>query len=166
MKLVVRARSTWWSTVAVATAVVAVVVTTQLVDDGSARARPQRGAVESHQAVRPTERQRKVAIRSGVRVVRAYLDTWRRSGLAAASQAFSVSEQQIEADVGTPRIRSGSVLGAEVWSWEPPDQFTLEVGLELHFDGDPGAWDEGDNGRFVTFTRTGGALRLSFATSP
>ncbi len=110
--------------------------------------------------------QQGTAVRAGVRTLRAYLDRWRRDGLTAASHAYAAADQQTDSDVGVPRLRSGSVLDATLSSWESPDRFTLEVSLDLHFDGDPLAWNDGENVRFVTLTRTDGALRLEFATSP
>jgi hypothetical protein len=110
--------------------------------------------------------QQKAAVDEGARTLQAFLDVWRRDGFTAASHAYAAADRRSDSDVGTPRLRSGSVLDANLSSWESPDHFTLEVSLDLHFVGDPVAWNEGENGRFVTVTRTDGALRLSFATSP
>lgn len=43
-----------------------------------------------------------------------------------------------------------------------------EATLELSFDGDPVAWSEGTNDRFVTLTWRGGAIpyEIAFATGP
>ena len=110
--------------------------------------------------------QRKAAVRTGVPVIRGFLDAYGRDGIIVAARRYLPADSQPDSAVGVPRLASGSVVSAEVSSWESPDHFTLEVGLDLHFDGDPLAWDEGRNLRFVTFTRTDGAFRLEFATSP
>jgi hypothetical protein len=110
--------------------------------------------------------QHKAALRAGVRTVQAFLDAYRREGLVVASRDYSASDQQVTSSAGVPRLSSGTVVDASVSSWNSPDDFTLEVTLDLHFDGDPLAWNQGLNDRFVTLTRTGGSLRLSFATSP
>ena len=165
---------TGWSIVAVAVAVVAVVVAVRVVGDDAAPTRSRSHeplttitpAAPSTMPAQADDAQRKASLRSGVQVIGAFLDAWRRDGAGAASEAYAVPEQQSISDVGVARLRSGSVLAATMSSWESPDQFTLEVSLDLHFDGDPLAWTEGTNDRFVTFTRTGDALRLAFATSP
>jgi hypothetical protein len=110
--------------------------------------------------------QRKAVLRSGVERIQGFLDAYRRDGIVVAARKYLAADAQLTSAVGVPRLASGSVVSAEVSSWESADQFTLEVGLDLHFDGDAGSWNEGHNDRFVSFTRTDGALRLDFATSP
>ena len=111
--------------------------------------------------------QRRAAVHAGVPVVQAFLDAYRRDGIVVAARKYLPPDSRPDTAAGVPRLASGTVTGAVVSSWESPDQFTLEVRLDLHFDGDPGAWNEGHNDRFVTFTRTDGALRIvEIATSP
>lgn len=106
-------------------------------------------------------------VQAGVAAIQAFLDTWRRDGLALATHRYLDADSQVPLSAtGLPRLRSGKALHTEVFSWESRDRFTLYVSLELHFSGDRMAWNEGENGRFITVTRTGGALRLAFATSP
>jgi hypothetical protein len=165
----------WWF-VAVAAGAIAVAVVVPLVGDGPARAPSPAGAPVESTATTPAtpstwqgppnDARRKAAVRTGVRVVEAFLDTWRRSGLSVASRTYAVPDQQLRSDAGAPRLRAGSVLDARVSSWESPDHFTLEMSLDLQFEGDPLAWTEGRNDRFVTIMRTAGARRLAFATSP
>jgi hypothetical protein len=47
------------------------------------------------------------------------------------------------------------------------DGTRFQVALDLRFDGDPVAWTQGHNDRFVYFTRKAGeGLAMSFATGP
>lgn len=102
-------------------------------------------------------------VQAAVATIQAFLDTWRRDGIAVASRDYSVSDQQAASG---PQLSAGKVLDASVSSWDSPDHFTLEVSLDLHFTGDPMAWNQGANDRFVTVTRDAKGFRLSFATSP
>lgn len=102
-------------------------------------------------------------VQAAVATIQAFLDTWRRDGIAVASRDYSVSDQQAASG---PQLSAGKVLDASVSSWDSPDHFTLEVSLDLHFAGDPLAWSQGANDRFVTVTRDAKGFRLSFATSP
>jgi hypothetical protein len=106
------------------------------------------------------------AIRAGSRAIQAFLDEWRTQGLLVASRHYATSDQMPESSAGLPRISSGTVLHTSLSSWASPEHFTLEVSLDLRFEGDPLAWDQGQNLRFVTVTRTGSETRLTFATSP
>lgn len=115
----------------------------------------------------PTDAADPKTVQAGVAVIQAFLDTWRRNGLALATRRYLDADSQLPPSAtGLPRITSGKVVRTEVFSWESRDRFTLYVSLDLHFSGDRMAWDEGENGRFVTVTRSGGAFRLAFATSP
>jgi hypothetical protein len=105
-------------------------------------------------------------VQAAVATIQAFLDTWRRDGIVVASRDYSVGDQQVAPGAGGPQLASGKVLDASVSSWDSPDHFTLEVSLDLHFTGDPLAWNQGANDRFVTVTRDAKGFRLSFATSP
>ena len=105
-------------------------------------------------------------VRSAVTAIQAYLDTWRRDGMFLAARQYVEKDAQPPSAVGLPRLSSGKVLHADLSSWESADHFTLEVALDLHIVGDPLAWNDGENDRFVTVTRDGGGFRLAFATSP
>ncbi|HEX2895759.1 MAG TPA: DUF4232 domain-containing protein [Marmoricola sp.] len=124
------------------------------------------GPTPSSPATPAETAEQRAAVHAGVATIQAFLDTWRRDGLTAASHAYAVPDQQTSSDIATPHLTAGSVGGAVLSSWRSADDFVLEVSLELHFEGNRYAWNEGENGRFVTLTRTDGALRLSFATSP
>ena len=175
----------WWTVGVVAAAVVAgIAVGTQLVGhDETANAPtaaqtvrpgdvvprtplPATDPTISTGATPPTSAQRTAAVRAGVATIRAYLDTWRRDGMFLAARRYLDADSQPQADVGLPRLSDGKVVHTGVSSWDSPDRFTLEVSLDLHFDGDPLGWNQGGNDRFVTVTRDGAGFRLSFATSP
>lgn len=100
--------------------------------------------------------------------VQSYLDTWIRDGCAAAATAYRGASEQASTARDCPRLISGRARLEEVHDWRSADDFTLLLALDLHFAGDPGAWGEGANERFVTFTRTtpGQAWALSLATGP
>lgn len=107
---------------------------------------------------------------SAITELKNYLATWASQGAAAAAERYLVTDQQISAgDNEGPRLRAGSVKDFTSHSAASLDNFTLLVTLTLEFDGTPhGNWAEGDNTRFVTFTRTQGDpdYRMSFATGP
>jgi len=99
--------------------------------------------------------------------VQAYLDSWRVDGPAISSQTYLVPDQQVTNDADGPHLASGRVTG--VRDAQPaPDGARFPVTLELPFDGDPIAWGQGSNDRFVTFTWRGGNIpyAMSFATGP
>jgi hypothetical protein len=99
--------------------------------------------------------------------LQAYLDAWRTDGPASASRAYLTADQQVPDDADAPHLRSGKVTG--VTDAEPTsDGQRFLATLELSFDGNPAAWGEGTNDRFVTFTPRAGAIpyEMAFATSP
>lgn len=95
-----------------------------------------------------------------------YLAAWRNQGAAVASQEFLVPDQRVGGDGLI--LRGGRVISYEPYSWASDNQFRLLVTLDLHFTGSPGAWSEGHNDRFVTFSRSIGQGRylMEFATGP
>jgi hypothetical protein len=113
-------------------------------------------------AVRPA------LVRSACRRIEGFVDTWREHGYVDASRRYVVPGQQVESELGLPRIVAGSVDRCVLFSAESPDRFILEADLTLHLRGDPLAWNEGVNTRFVTATRSSAVVpfRLELATSP
>mgnify|MGYP001410892111 CR=1 FL=1 len=98
--------------------------------------------------------------------VQAYLDAWRTDGLAAANERYLVPDQHAAGETG-PRLAHGSVT--KVAQTEvTPDGMVMLATLTLNFDGDSGAWGNGANDRWITFTWRGGSVPyvMSFATSP
>jgi hypothetical protein len=170
-------RRTWWSFGALVAAGLVVVMVWLGRDDATPpRTADEHPTTASNSASPDTQTdppkqtdgaQRRSAARAGRRLLRAHLETWRREGLFVASRRYLEAVSQPPSDVGLPRLSSGRVLHADVFSWASPDRFTLEVSLDLHFRGDPMAWNDGRNDRFVTFTGVDGALRIAdIATSP
>lgn len=99
--------------------------------------------------------------------LQAYLDAWRTQGPAVASRAYLATDQQLTDDTDAPHLKSGTVI--EVAAAQPTaDGQVFTATLELAFDGDPIAWSEGRNDRFVAFTWRGGDIpfAMSFATGP
>lgn len=82
--------------------------------------------------------------------LKTYLVDWQRSGPSSASNEYLVSSQQ----GGKVKLLSGKVTSYHPYSWTSTNKFTLLVGLDLHFSGSPGAWNEGDNDRYVIFVRS------------
>ena len=109
----------------------------------------------------------KRAVRATVDAVRHYLDTWVTDGPARAARSL-YPRTRVTSDQGLPRLLSGSLESFEVSRWRGPDAFTLQVTLDLRFDGSPYAWQRGLNERFVTPHRQGeaGPYLLELASSP
>jgi hypothetical protein len=99
--------------------------------------------------------------------VQRYLDVWAERGLVAAGR-FVVPEQRAARTDGTfPVLGAGEVTSYDVQRWNGPEDFVLQVELDLELDANRYAWNQGSNTRFVTVTRTeGGRSLLSFASSP
>lgn len=99
--------------------------------------------------------------------IQAYLDAWGSKGAAFASQAYLAADQQVNDDANAPHLISGRVIA--VTDPQPtPKGLRFQVALDLAFDGDPVAWAQGANERFVYFTPQDGpvAYAISFATGP
>ena len=176
------ARKTWWIATSAAAVAAAILGGTRIAtDDGRSTVAPAGNASPTAPAASPTPTSAPTrtsapdqavhadpkVVRAAVAAVEEFLDTWRRDGLAIASRRYLEADAQLPpSSAGLPRLSTGKVVHAEVSSWESPDRFTLEVRLDLHFSGDPMAWNDGDNDRFVTVRRDGAGFRLAFATSP
>jgi hypothetical protein len=93
-----------------------------------------------------------------------YFNYWHLVGPATASKLFLVPSQR----GGTVKLASGKVLSSHAVSWKSANDFTLLMSLDLHFDGWHGAWNEGKNDRFVTFTRAtlGQPFLMALNTGP
>lgn len=105
-----------------------------------------------------------VAMRAGASELQDYLNLWRVSGpKAAVAQYLSPSPGS-----NTLLLRSGTVTSWRPSAWTSSNRFTLLVTLDLHFIGSPGAWNVGENDRFVSFTKSTpfGAWRISIFTGP
>lgn len=101
-------------------------------------------------------------------LVQAYLDAWASRGLAAANAQY-LATPGAKPGTSTLRLISGHVTSSNVFCVGNPRVFVLIVSLDLHFPGgDGGAWGEGANTRFVTFTRNNATepFRLSLSTGP
>jgi len=92
---------------------------------------------------------RQAAFKAGANELRDYLNYWRLAGPSRASRLFLVRSQR----EGTVKLASGHVLNYRSYSFTSVNDFTLMVSLDLHFEGWHGAWSDGTNDRFVTFTR-------------
>jgi hypothetical protein len=93
-----------------------------------------------------------------------YLNYWHLVGPATASKLFLVSSQRD----GTVKLASGKVLSYHSYSWKSANDFTMLMSIDLHFAGWHGAWNEGKNDRFVTFTRApqGQPFLMALYTGP
>lgn len=100
--------------------------------------------------------------------LQSYLNAWSTDGPASASQAYLTADQQVSNDADAPKLASGKVTKVTGAQPGPGGELTLQVTLDMTFDGDPIAWSEGVNERFVTFTPRGGQVpyAMSFATGP
>lgn len=100
--------------------------------------------------------------------LQAFLDTWRSDGLDTAGRQYLTSSGAPSGASSTPRLVTGKVTAVRLATWRSADDFTLMVDLDLYFDGDPGAWTNGRNTRFVSATRASASapFRLELATGP
>jgi hypothetical protein len=109
------------------------------------------------------------AMSAAVRTLRQYLDEWVTDGAIRAG-GHLVESQRIPRDAGTlgvPRLTSGTVESVVLDDWQSPRRFRLLVTVDLHFDGDTAAWNEGANERFVAACRTAsGDYLLELSTGP
>ena len=94
---------------------------------------------------------RHAAYKTAASELQEYLNYWHLVGPVTASKLFLVSSQR----GGTVKIASGKVLNYHPYSWKSANDFTLLMSINLNFNGWHGAWNEGENDRFVTFTRAG-----------
>ena len=97
-----------------------------------------------------------------------FLNDWRTEGLfKSASKYLAGDERPTPSASGLPVLVSGRVKSSEVVTLVSEDQFTAMVVLDLKFSGDSGAWGQGANSRYVTFTKTSptSPYLMYFATS-
>lgn len=83
-----------------------------------------------------------------------FLNDWRTEGAFKAASKYLAGDERPTSPSGLPVLVSGQVKSSEVVTLVSEDQFTVMVVLDLKFSGDPVAWGQGANTRFVTFTRT------------
>ena len=107
---------------------------------------------------------RQAAYKSAAIELQDYLNYWHQVGPATASKLFLVPSQRN----GTVKLASGKVLSYRSYSWKSANDFTLLMGVDLHFSGWHGAWNAGKNDRFVTFTRSpqGQPFLMALYTGP
>jgi hypothetical protein len=110
------------------------------------------------------EQARQAAYKVAAHELQNYFNYWHLVGPATASKLFLVPSQR----GGTVKLASGKVLSSHAVSWKSANDFTLLMSLDLHFDGWHGAWNEGKNDRFVTFTRAtlGQPFLMALNTGP
>ncbi|MFI6316542.1 hypothetical protein ACIBG8_03435 [Nonomuraea sp. NPDC050556] len=99
--------------------------------------------------------------------LQAFLDRWRTDGLVVASREYLVADEQVVDGADALVLKAARI--AKVRSASPTaDGIVLDVDLDLEFQGATGAWRNGVNERFVTFTPRAGAVPfvMSLATSP
>ncbi len=107
-------------------------------------------------------------VQAARRAIEGFLHAWQTQGLLKAARAYLNTDEQPQVNVGLPHLAAGSVISAKVVSSRPGGVLTLEVVMELRFTGDPGAWGQGRNTRFIAATPSADAAgyRLELATSP
>lgn len=92
---------------------------------------------------------RQAAYKSAANELQDYFNYWHLVGPVTASKLFLVPSQRDS----TVRLLSGKVMSFHSYAWSSASDFTLLMSLNLHFEDWHGAWNEGKNDRFVTFTR-------------
>jgi len=104
-------------------------------------------------------------IKAAVSTLQDFLNLWSVAGFAAATRQFHVPSSGA---MDTFRLKSGTVTSWRQFAWTSSNRFTLLVSLDLHFTGSSGPWNEGGNGRYVTFIRStsSGAWRMSINSGP
>jgi hypothetical protein len=97
-----------------------------------------------------------------------FLDAWVTTGYARASTAYLVPEDQVTPPAVGPVLASGRIRALRPGQWTSQDLFVVDVDLDLSFTGDPVAWGNGVNTRFITAAARSGAIPyvLELATSP
>jgi hypothetical protein len=97
-----------------------------------------------------------------------FLDAWKTKGYAEASKAYLGPEEQATSPDDVLVLASGRVVTLRPGQWTSAELFVVDVDLELTFTGDPVAWGNGVNERFVTATARTGTIPyvLELATSP
>jgi hypothetical protein len=105
--------------------------------------------------------------RAAVERIRDYLADWAANGLAHAGR-YLVADQRAPAGTTEPDLASGVVDSYSLRSWRSPTDFTLQVSLDLHFNGSPMTLDEGRNDLFFTVHPggAGGTYLLQVASGP
>lgn len=99
--------------------------------------------------------------------LQAFLDSWRTDGLVIASRKYLVADEQVAGGADALVLKAARI--ANVRSASPTaGGLVLDVDLDLAFQGATGAWRNGLNERFVTFTPRADAVPfvMSLATSP
>lgn len=107
---------------------------------------------------------RQAAYKEAALELQDYFNYWHQVGPLKASRLFLVPGQRD----ATVKLASGKVLSYHPYSWRSASDFTLLMSLDLHFVGWHGAWSEGKNDRFVTFTRAshGQPFLMALNTGP
>jgi len=97
-----------------------------------------------------------------------FLDMWKTKGAAEASKAYLAPDEPATSSDDVPVLASGRVVTLRPGQWTSAELFVVDVDLELTFTGDPVAWGNGVNERFVTATARTGTIPyvLELATSP
>jgi hypothetical protein len=95
---------------------------------------------------------------AATRALQEFVDSWRADGFAAASRTYLVANQQVDQGGSAPVLAAGTVAKVRNGPAGTGDALVLDVDLDLTFSGAGGAWHDGINERFVTFTPRGGAV--------
>jgi hypothetical protein len=93
---------------------------------------------------------RQAAYKVAANELQDYFNYWHLVGPVTASKRFLVPSQR----GGAVKLASGKVSSYHASTWKSQNDFTLLMSLNLHFEGRHGAWNEGKNDRFVTFTKS------------
>ena len=106
---------------------------------------------------------RQAAYRAAANEMRDYLYNWHLMGPGAASKLYLVPSQRNS----TVKLESGTLLRYHSYTWKSRNDFTMLMSLDLHFVGWHGAWNAGENDRFVTFTKSSnGQTLMTLNTGP
>lgn len=99
---------------------------------------------------------------------RDWLAAWARDGAFRSGRTYLEPEYRVTSPTAGPVLIGGRVVTFRPQEWTSADRFTLLVSLDLDFATSPGAWSQGRNDRFITFTRhsPGAPYLLALATGP
>ena len=106
---------------------------------------------------------------AAVAYLQSFLTSWQKNGLYAAAQKYLDPSMRPKQRQGNLVLIAGTVTRTQPDAWVSADHFTVMADLDLRFStGDPGAWGNGINTRFVTFVRSSASApyQMTFATSP
>lgn len=120
-------------------------------------------------AVSATPSQRQASLTQARQEITAFLNAWAQGTYREAANTYLAASMQVPAGASGPKLLSGRLINSRLDLWTNENDFVMSVNMELHFAKRDGiAWNEGNNDRFVHFTRNdpGQGFTMTFATAP